>query len=298
MLMSYAKPVSQRDLGSESNVTSFELAQRPSARKHMSGYFGTDLQKELQRRTFENRQKIAVTPGLYNAGRFIGTDDPDKLGWAALRTLLKEQHGVLGFRLITREQAAVYFPLAEAEGCRVDQWDVFMGDAAIVRPKVEVILDAGLPDGVVLAGALTSPWGDETVCVQRFAADNGVAPLPGSLLVGGSSQATVVLTDLDRTPAAVANTYFAHNSHSPHFRNAWVGMVAVEATLRGRGLGRYASAMAIHKAITEMGATRVHELVGAGNESSRRMALACGLSPHSELLVGVAVPGEVSRFSR
>ncbi len=46
----------------------------------MSGFFGTDAQIALQRLTLEKRALIDETPGLYSAGRFYGTDDPDRIG--------------------------------------------------------------------------------------------------------------------------------------------------------------------------------------------------------------------------
>jgi hypothetical protein len=264
----------------------------------MTGYYGTELQKKLQQRTYENRGRIAGTPGLYNAGRFIGTDDPDKVGWPTLRSLLREQDGVLGFRLVSRDQARRYFPLAVEEGCRVDRWDVFCGTTETVRPRIEAIMRSGLPAGIVQGWSFTDPQSEETAKLQEFAAANGVAPLPGSLLVEAPGQATAVLVDRRGTPVAVANTYFAHNRYSPHHRSAWVGMVAVEKSLRGLGLGRYVSAVAIWRAATELGAESVHELISGTNEPSRRMAVACGLAMTPELVVGVAVPSETASFTR
>ena len=264
----------------------------------MSGYYGTELQKELQRQTFENRNRVASTPGLYNAGRFIGTDDPDKVGWANLRALLREQKGVLGFRLITPEQSRSYFPLVIAEGCRIDTWDVFIGEAASVGPVVDTILESGLPDGLKLGEQPTSADGPDITRVQKFVADSGVAPLPGSTLIDAPGQATVILTKSDGALAAVANTYFAHNAHSAHWRNAWVGMVVVNPAMRGLGLGRLVNALAIKRALTDLGAERVHELVSPTNEPSRRMVQSCGLTLSSGLLCGVAIAADAVRFSR
>lgn len=43
----------------------------------MTGFFGTNHQQERQRRAHEMRDWIAATPGMCNAGRFIGFDEPD-----------------------------------------------------------------------------------------------------------------------------------------------------------------------------------------------------------------------------
>jgi len=261
----------------------------------MSGYFGTDLQEKLQRRTFERRQEIVATPGLYNGGRFIGTDDPDKVGWSVLHDLLQQQHGVLPFRLITPEQSRTYFPRLVELGCRIDTWDVFIADAQSARPVVDAILRTRLPDGIVLRGPLSHPEGEDTIRVQQFLADNAVAPLPGSMLVEGRDQATVVLIDQHGAPVAVANTHLPHNIHSPHHKSAWVGLIAVAPPMRGAGLGRYVNALAIKRALEELGAERVYELVSSSNEPSRRMVQSCGLTVVPDLMVGVAVPAEAAK---
>jgi hypothetical protein len=125
-----------------------------------------------------------------------------------------------------------------------------------------------------------------------------MAPLPGTLLVDGPEQATVVLINQSGTPIAVGTTYFAHNSHSPHHRCAWVGMFTVDLTLRRIGLDRYTNARTIRHAIDELGADSVYELAAPTNEPSRRMVEACRLALEPNLLCGVAVPDDVARFTR
>src|SRR5215212_3368855 len=133
----------------------------------MSGYYGTDAQQTLQRCTFEGRQKIAETPGLYNAGRFIGTDDPDRLGWDTLKRML-EENGVLGFRLITHEQSQSYYPRVVEHGYRIDTWDVFIASAESVRARVDEIVLRGPPNGTAIGDPLRAPDSPDTTKVQRF----------------------------------------------------------------------------------------------------------------------------------
>lgn len=85
----------------------------------MAGFFGTAQQQALQRHTYDRRHWIAATPGIYNAGRFMGVDDPDKQPWPVMETML-ERDGLLGLRMISPQQAVHWFPQLEAQGCRVD----------------------------------------------------------------------------------------------------------------------------------------------------------------------------------
>lgn len=54
----------------------------------MAGFFGTERRQALQRHTYDRRHWIAATPGIYNAGRFMGIDDPDKQPWPSWRRCL------------------------------------------------------------------------------------------------------------------------------------------------------------------------------------------------------------------
>ncbi|MBL6430522.1 MAG: hypothetical protein HPM95_02055 [Alphaproteobacteria bacterium] len=70
----------------------------------LAGYSGTDSQKTLQARAEASAGEIAATPGLCQAGRTMGCDDPDALGWQRIEALL-QRDGICGFRLITSDQA-------------------------------------------------------------------------------------------------------------------------------------------------------------------------------------------------
>lgn len=263
----------------------------------MSGFFGTEAQIALQRLTLEKRPLIDETPGLYDAGRFYGTDDPDRIGWAGIDAILHEQ-GMLGVRMISPAQRSAYSPGLAERGFRLDTWDTMIADAATVRPRIAAICGAGLPDGLVLAPPLTEPEGAATRRVQQFVADAGIVPFPGALLVEGPGQAGVTIADRDGAPVAFAHGCFPHNRFSPHHRSAWVGLVAVDPKARGLGLGKLANALAIRRMVEEMGAERVYELVSASNAASRRMVEACGPTVDPALICGSAVPDGQQRFTR
>jgi len=263
----------------------------------MAGYFGTEQQQALQQRTYEMRAWIEATPGVYNAGRFIGFDDPDRHDPQLLEEMLARD-GLLGFRMLTPHQAAARFGTLEAAGCRVDTWDVFVGDRCEAATEVRSITAWPLPSGLRL---LPSPAGADsagTVGLQRFLADNGLAPFPGSMLVSRPPRARTIVIAHDDEPAAAGHTYFPHNSHSRFGRHAWVGLVAVGERWRGAGLGRLVTAMLVQAAFEELGATHVYAMAGPANAASRRMIEGCGMRHDPELRSGVAVPAGAARFTR
>jgi len=108
------------------------------------------------------------------------------------------------------------------------------------------------------------------------------------MLVDAPGRATVVIVDQSGGVKATSHTYFAHNEFSPRRQTAWAGLVAVDPSMRGTGLGRYVNARSVQLAITELGAVSVYELVSPTNAASRRMfeasvpkypAISCFLIP-------------------
>lgn len=263
----------------------------------MTGFYGTNHQQELQRRTHEMRDWIAATPGVYNAGRFIGVDGPDSLEPEVLARMLARD-GILGLRMISPQQAARHFPPLEAAGCRIDCWDIHVGDAGNAGERARAITGEPLPEGIELLPPLDDPESPATVRVQEFLAANGLAPFPGAMLADKIPRAkTIVLASAGRI-AATGHAYFPHNAHSPFRDHAWLGLVAVEHSWRGRGLGTLVNALLVRAAFEELGAQHVYEMVAPANVASRRMVEACGLRLDPELRCGVAVPAEAARFTR
>lgn len=264
----------------------------------MAGYFGTERQCALQERTHAFRDWMAETPGIYNAGRFIGADDPDRAAWADLEAIL-DRDRILGLRMVTPDQASRFFPRLEAKGYRIDTWDIFTAPVEEIAGRIGAILAPGLPDGLHVAPPLSGPEGGDMCRLQQFLADSHMAPLSGTMLASRPPVArTIVLKDASGAIAACGHAYFPHNRHSPFSRHAWIGLIAVAATQRGGGLGRLVNAMLLDAAARELGADHVYELVGASNIASRRMVESCGLRVASDLVCGVATPAQEGRFTR
>lgn len=264
----------------------------------MVGYFGTEHQQALQRRTHEQRHWIAATPGIYNAGRFAGVDDPDRLPWNTLATLL-ERDGVLGLRMISPQQVTRCFPPLEAMGCRIDTWDILVGEPRYAGGQAHAIVAKGLPAGIAIQPHLSEAEGVNTRCVQQFLAANHLAPFPGTMLASRPPDATtIVLGDETGAIAATGHAYFPHNSHSPFCDHAWIGLIAVAEPWRGRGLGRLINALLIDCAFADLGARYVYQMVAPSNAASRRMVEGCGLRFAPDLCCGVAVPADAARFTR
>jgi hypothetical protein len=263
----------------------------------MAGYFGTSDQQRLQARAEKHAAIIAATHGACQAGRMLGCDDADALGWDRIEAILASD-GVLGFRLLPAGRLGDVEAGLAARGYRLDRWDLFLAGREAVLAACEPIVAAGLPAGFAELGPFLQPEGADLRRVQRLMVDCGIVPFSGSLLVGQVGPAvTVALADRHGEVAATAHCYLPHNEHSSHHRYAWGGLVAVSGACRGLGLGRYINARMLVAACGQLGASHVYELVSADNVASRRMVAACGLRHDPDLVCGVATAA-VTRFSR
>jgi len=264
----------------------------------MAGHFGTPMQRTLQMRAEEAADWIKATPGACQAGRFMGCDDPDRLGWERINEFI-ERDGLCGFRLISAAQADTIKERLAAQDCRFDTWDVFVGERSIALTASEEIVSRGLPDGFADLPIPTDPVSEDMQHLQAMMGAAGVVPFSGSLLAGARGPVTTkALGDRDRNVVAAAHGYMPHNAHSDHHQYAWGGLVAVAEAMRGKGLGTYVNAQMIVSVFRGLGATHVYELVSATNIPSRKMVEACGLRHEPGLICGLATPNESTRFTR
>jgi hypothetical protein len=264
----------------------------------MAGYFGTSSQQALQAQAERDSAFIAATAGACQAGRTMGIDDPDRIGWDRIEVFLKRD-GLCGFRLIRSEMVSGLTERLAGLGYRFDSWNVFLADRATCLAATDAILSAGLPDGLTEAPPPRDPEGPDIRAFQALMGSAGIVPFSGSLLVGAFGPATTVaVLDERQEPVAVAHAYMPHNGFSPYQHYAWGGLVAVAETQRGKGLGRYVNARMAANAFHHLGATYVYELVSSSNAPSRRMVESCGLCLDAGLVCGIAMPMDGARYTR
>jgi RimJ/RimL family protein N-acetyltransferase len=263
----------------------------------MAGYFGTRIQQTLQKRAEEAAEEIKATPGACQSGRFMGCDDPERLGWDRINEYLNRD-GLCGFRLISAAQADDVRSRLAKRGFRFDTWDVFVGDQGTALAASERILSHGPPDGLADLPVQNDPESEGMQRIQALMGASGVVPFSGSFLAGLHGPATTTaLGDEDGNVVAVAHGYMPHNAHSAYHHYAWGGLVAVAETERGKGLGTHINARMVVAAFRDLGATHIYELVSATNIPSRRMVEACGLRHEPALACGLATPDESTRFT-
>lgn len=264
----------------------------------MSGYFGTNIQKQLQARVVESADWIRTTPGACNSGRFMASDDAERMGWDTIHRLL-QRDGVFGFRMIPNGKLTDLAARLAERGFRLDLWDVFVADRESGLAASSKILAAGHHPDLTVGEFPSEPEDVRTVAIQRFMAENGIAPFSGSMLAGRLCRSTsVVLAIRSGTIVATAYGYLGHNPFSPYQAHAFGGLVAVSEAHRGKKLGVFANAVMVSRVFSILKASHVYELVTETNLPSRRMVEACGLVLDPTVKAGVATLADGARFTR
>jgi len=264
----------------------------------MSGYFGTEEQQRLQKIAEENVDFINSTPGACQIGRIMGCDDPERLGWENVERVL-DRDGAFAFRLIPADKIEGIRGRLEARNFRLDMWDLFVGDRDSALPASEEIVSHGLPKGLVLLEEPVEPEGEDTLRIQNLISKSGIVPFSGSMLVGELGPSYIVaIGDPLGKPVSAAFGYFPHNRYSPWRSYGWGGLVSVDPSQRGKGLGRFVNAMMVVRVFGKLNASHVYELVSASNEPSRRMVQSCGLRHEPLLVCAMAISRERERYTR
>lgn len=255
----------------------------------MPGYFGTDVQAALQRRTDDHAEWLFSTPGFCHPGRFFATDALELVDWDMIFEIL-DRDGVFGFRLLpVAHEAEVVRRLGE-RSCRIDFWEILVATAADAQAAAGRIVADGLPDGLHYAALPEDAEAGGVAAVQAFLAENGIVPFSGSMLIGEFRPAVTLAVADDRNRiVAVAHAYRPHNDHGGFGGWAWGGLVAVAPDHRGGGLGRFVNARMIEVGIDRLDASHVYEQVAATNVPSRRMVEASGLRLDPRWRSGIAV---------
>ena len=258
----------------------------------MSGYYGTDTQQRMQRKSDRLTPWVMNTPGACLTGRVMGTDDPDRLGWDIIRDHLAED-GAYSFRWIGPAGLDRIRRETHDLGVTIHGWDGYANDAVALRRSIAAPLARDLPAGmarqVVDAAA--------AIDLQRFFVENQIAPLSASVLTGRICQArSIVIRAPDGMIAAAGFVGMMQNRFSPLHDCAWAGLIASATQHRGQGLGLRITCELIRSALDDLGARRVMGFAAPDNLASKAMLARCGLLPADHASYVTTLSG--ARFTR
>lgn len=230
---------------------------------------------------------IAATPGACNGGRAMATDDPDLLGWDVIAEHLKED-GVFVFRHISPDAVPGIAARVSKMECALHQWNVFHG-------TMEEVASRRTPKPAPAGYSIAVEAIPDSATVKQtsdFLASRGLRPFTPRVLAGEiSSSALVTARDTEGRLIAVAFGHMPFTEPSQWTGMGWCGLVAVDETARGTGLGRTVNDASIDAMLHTHGALGVFEYAAADNAASRRMIEGSGLRLREDLVTCAATVG-------
>ncbi|WP_162932980.1 GNAT family N-acetyltransferase [Roseovarius sp. EL26] len=259
----------------------------------MAEFIGTEQAVALQKHLRNLQSVIANTPELSNGGRTLHFLNPEVTGWEHVREIA-DQYRIIGFPVVQADDMVAQIRQYLGPDWETPKWLAYLGERDRVLKACETVQrDVLLPDGWRVEHHVEPP-NMMIVEVQNLNLKTGVAPYPAYYM---RSEAVPVLTSCIRdhqgvvvATASVADRYHAQGRLAGH---VFAGMVSVDETCRGRGLGKLINALALIESAARFNWTAVTEHVAADNMASRAMIAACGLGDSAGMHSVIALrPGE------
>ncbi|MBV1868984.1 MAG: GNAT family N-acetyltransferase [Marinosulfonomonas sp.] len=244
--------------------------------KNFDAFFGTAEVRALQMAQDRQVDTLRETSGAVVHARTFSADDPERLGWDVLRQRMAQDKRITLRGVSENVVKKALTELADFNPV-LHRWDIFLADDDALRTACQPLTQNPLPPGLHRTAneAIDDNFIHE---VQSFLTEHGVSPFSKDALAGRLFPAQlVVLHDDTKNIVATGFAAMTHNQFSPFEGVAWVGLIAVAPSWRGKELGKYVDALSNLVAVDELGATATMEFVAQDNIPSRRMLEACGL---------------------
>lgn len=258
----------------------------------MAEYVGTDSQQSLQKRLRQELSWFKKTPGIFNGGRILGFDDPDKIGWSEVARLASIDKLAL-FPLFPKDQ--IFDSLTRHLGAnwKTPHWLAYLGEPEDVinvsRARIEEI---ALPNGWAVE-ATQAPSDKQIEAVQALNAETGVSPYPAYFSRGEAAPiVTICIVDAEGQLKATASGAMRYHPESRLGGYLFAGMVSVKSDARGIGLGKLANAVLMVESHAHLSWKIVQEQAAPDNPASIAMIQSCGLTFDENLISVVAIDSD------
>jgi RimJ/RimL family protein N-acetyltransferase len=218
------------------------------------------------------------TPGACITGRIIAADDWRTLGWDLIQKHLEED-GMFGFRWVPPEEMAALRANVSATGASFYEWNGFMGVAEELSTRAEQNTAKPIPVG--LTDAIAED--DELTAMQAFLFKYGMIPFSTDVLGGRLRPArSHIIKNTSGEIMAAGFTGLLQNRFSRLANFAWMGLIAVDPSCRGKGLAGRIVGRLIRSSLDDLGAHGVIAFAAPDNIASIAMLTGAGLAPRPE----------------
>lgn len=254
--------------------------------------FGSDAQKDLERRAAHLWSVVQDDPRFFSHGRDVGDAYPSKDD-VNLQASLAHLLGASGASGVPLECLEARTARLSAEGLNVDIYQLWTAAAPAIDIARKVLGQYDLPAGLSLSEVTPDTPPDLLEKVSEVTAECGVL-LPRGAFMRGLERPAICLfaQTADGEPVATSAAVAQFHPDSPKGGVAWWGMLATRDAWRRKGLSFLLGAKAIVEMHERHGFTHFQTGIRADNVPSQKICGRLGLAPdgnHDVIAIDMAV---------
>ncbi len=253
-------------------------------------YFGSDPQKEMQRRGAALWELVKDNPRFGFEGRCVGLHDMAAEDIPVFAALARTQGATVCFNVPAAVEAERTAAI-QAEGLLSDRWDLLMGGARAISSCRTFLEGYTPPSELKLVRAAPDTDPSLMTAMGETALSKGVLPAAGEALRGETRRAICFFfVDGEGGVVATSAAVMRHHDSSDWADTAWWGMLATRDDYLGRGLALWLGALALTKMADEFGTKRFYTGVRSDNAPSQNLCRKLGLDGSGLVTISAADP--------
>ncbi|MEQ9261189.1 MAG: hypothetical protein RIG84_19040 [Roseovarius sp.] len=253
-------------------------------------YFGTDVQKRMQRIAHELSPLLRDDPDYGTEGRMWGLDSPE-LSQADKVAALARVQGATVNHYVPKSQEARYAEAYAARGLVNDRWDQFMGGRECLAICADYLAGFDMPDGYRLHHIGPATPTEILDGLEATTAACGVLPPMTPVLFGQTRRAAYFCLEApDGGVAACAGACLRNHPESRFGKASWWGMLATRDQDRGRSLSLYLGAVATLHMHEAFGVEEFYTGVRSDNAVSRHVCEKLGVRDSAYACLAILDP--------
>lgn len=240
-------------------------------------FFGTDVQKRMQKTAHDLSPLLEDDPDYGTEGRMWGIDAPALCDLDRVAALARLQGATVN-HYVPKSLESKYAEGYAARGLGNDRWDQFMGGRDCLEACAAFLADFGLPETYRLHHLGPSTPLHVLDGLQQTAAACGVLPPMTSVLFGQARKAAYFCLEApDGGVAACAGACLRNQPQSRFGQASWWGMLATRDQDRGQKLSLYLGALAARRMHEDFGVEEFYTGVRSDNAVSRHVCQMLGV---------------------
>ncbi|MBF9029107.1 hypothetical protein HKCCE3408_01750 [Rhodobacterales bacterium HKCCE3408] len=248
-------------------------------------YFGSDGQRQVQRRAASVWRLVRDDPRFYTHGRAVGLSSHD-MDNVADQVALTRLMGASSCDGVPKSEFTARKAALEAAGLGTDAFVSWRGGSGAFAAAEAVLASRSLPDDLTVVD-IGPDTPSETLARLDTLTQSCEVLLPMGAFMRGIARPAVCIVAEDADGRAVGCSSAVAQFHPDHPRGntSWWGMLATDDARRGQGIALILGAMSMLAMRDRHGMEAVSTGIREGNTSSEVLCAKLGLAPTDEIVM-------------